>query len=323
MVHAHRELYLDLAGRSRVDEAVELCLSLLERGASPEEITLGLLRPAQRDVGGRWAIGAWSVAREHAASAVTDAALAAIGAATPAPTSGGLVAVACPSSEWHSLAARMVTHLLRWRGVAAECIGTLASDAALDELLTERRPRALALSCTMTSSLPAVARAVDIAARHDTAVLGGGCGFGRGGRYAGAVGVAAWELDVARVVGLLASWDTTGPPSGRQAAPEPLAYRRLLRHRDDVTTQLADRLGAEDEDADLGSREILDDVTEQVTALALAAARIGEASLLDDGLGDLVAVLAARGGSLAAAAERLPEATRAVVGRVSDRPDFA
>ena len=315
LVHAHREQYLDLAGRSDVDDAVELCLSLLDRGASAEEVTLGLLRPAQREIGELWALGAWSVAQEHAASAVTDAALAAISAAVPARTTGGLVAVACPSSEWHGLAARMVTQLLRWRGVAADYIGTLASDAALEELLTERRPQALALSCTMMSSLPAVARAVDVAARRETAVLGGGWGFGRGGRYAGAVGVAAWEHNVSRVVRLLASWDTTGPPTGQQAAPEPLAYRRLLRHRDDMAGQLADRLRVDD--ADPGSQEILSDAVAQVTALALAAARIGQASILDEGIGDLVAVLAPRGGPLAAAADRLPRAARAVFTRVA------
>jgi methanogenic corrinoid protein MtbC1 len=311
VVNAHRELYLDLAGRSLVDEAVELCLWLLDHGASAEEVTLGLLRTAQREIGERWALGAWSVAQEHAASAVTDAALAAISAAVPARTTGRLLAVACPSSEWHGLAARMVTLLLRWRGVAADYIGTLASDAALEELLAERRPQALALSCTMTSSLPAVARVVDLAARRQTAVLGGGRGFGRGGRYADAVGVAAWEHGASRVVRLLASWDATGPPMGRRAPPEPLAYRRLLRHRDDVATQLADRLRADD--ADPGSQEILSDTVEQVTTLALAAARIGQTSILDEGIGDLVAVLAPRGGALAAAADRLPGAARAVL----------
>jgi methanogenic corrinoid protein MtbC1 len=319
MVHAQHEVYLDLARRSLVDEAVELCLSLLDRGASPEEITLELLRPVQREIGEHWALGAWSVAQEHRASAVTDAALAAISAAAPARTTGGFVMVACPPSEWHGLAARMVTQLLRWRGVAAECVGTLASDAALEELLTERRPRALALSCTMTSSLPAVARVVDVAAQRETTVLSGGWGFGRGGRYAGAVGVTAWEHDVPRAVRVLATWDATGPPSGQKAAPEPLAYRLLLRHRDDVAARLTDRLRADE--VDPASREILTDAVEQVTALGLAAARIAQASILDEGIGELVAVLRRRGGPLAAAADRLPGAARAVFTDVAPHAD--
>ena len=319
LVGAQREGYLDLAGRSDVDGAVELCLSLLERGASPEDVTLGLLQPAQHHVGERWALGAWSVAQEHRASAVTDAALAAISAAVPARTSGEVVAVACPSTEWHGFAGRMVPQLLRWRGVAAEYTGTLASDAALAELLADRRPRALALSCTMTSSLPAVARAVDMATRRHTGVLGGGRGFGPGGRYAAAVGLVAWEHDVSGAVRLLATWDSTGPPGGPPAAPEPVAYRLLLRQRDDVAARLADRLGVEDADPD--SREILTDAAEQVTALALAAARIGEAAILDEGIGELVAVLARRGGLLAAAADRLPATARAVFRGGVQNPD--
>src|SRR5918997_1766375 len=233
MVHAQHEVYLDLARRSLVDEAVELCLSLLDRGASPEEITLELLRPVQREIGEHWALGAWSVAQEHRA--------------------------------------------------------------------------------------PAVTRVVDVAAQRETTVLSGGWGFGRGGRYAGAVGVTAWEHDVPRAVRVLATWDATGPPSGQKAAPEPLAYRLLLRHRDDVAARLTDRLRADE--VDPASREILTDAVEQVTALGLAAARIAQASILDEGIGELVAVLRRRGGPLAAAADRLPGAARAVFTDVAPHAD--
>ena len=164
-----RHAYLDLAGDGRVDEAVHLCLDLYDRGVAPEAIALRLLRPAQCEVGRRWSLGTGTVAQEHAVSAAADAALAALSAAAPARTRGDPVVVACPRTEWHGLAARMVTQLLRWRGVAAEFVGTLASDAALAQLVDDRRPRALALSCTMTSALPEVARAVVVAARliHD------------------------------------------------------------------------------------------------------------------------------------------------------------
>src|SRR5690606_7301252 len=102
-------------------------------------------------------------------------------------------------TEWHGLAARMVTQILRWRGVAADFVGTLASDAALGELLCQRRPRAIALSCTMSSALPDVVRSVVVAGRHGTAVLGGGRGFGRHGRYARSVGVAGWAAGASQL----------------------------------------------------------------------------------------------------------------------------
>lgn len=318
VVREYRDLYLDLAGHVRVDEAVELCLDLLDKGMGPEDITLRLLQPAQREVGQRWALGSWSVAQEHAASAVTDTALAALSAAVPARPQGDPVVVACPQTEWHGLAARMVTQLLRWRGVAADHVGTLASDSALEELLTERRPRALALSCTMTSALPSVARAVDVAAHHGTAVLGGGLGFGPEGRYARAVGVTAWDKHVSQVARRLARWDGTGCPDHQHAAPEPIAYRRLLRHRRDVAEEIADRLL--DGEVDPDGAEILRDAAEQVVALALAAARTGHVSILDEGVGELVAVLSQRPEAMSAIAVRLPAAVHTVVDRYRGGP---
>lgn len=318
VVREYRDLYLDLAGHVRVDEAVELCLDLLEEGMGPEDITLRLLQPAQHEVGQRWALGSWSVAQEHAASAVTDTALAALSAAVPARPQGDPVVVACPQTEWHGLAARMVTQLLRWRGVAADHVGTLASDSALEELLTERRPRALALSCTMTSALPSVARAVDVAANHGTSVLGGGLGFGPEGRYARAVGVTAWDEHVSQVARRLARWDGTGCPDHQHAAPEPIAYRRLLRHRRDVAEEIADRLLEGEVDPD--GAEILRDAAEQVVALALAAARTGHVSILDEGVGELVAVLSQRPEAMSAIAVRLPAAVHTVVDRYRGGP---
>jgi methanogenic corrinoid protein MtbC1 len=318
VMREYRDRYLDVAGHVQVDEAVELCLHLLDEGMRPEDITLQVLQPAQHEVGQRWALGSWSVAQEHAASAVTDMALAALSAAVPARPQGDPVMVACPQTEWHGLAARMVTQLLRWRGVAADHVGTLASDPALEELLTDRRPRALALSCTMTSALPGVARAVDVATRHGTAVLGGGLGFGPQGRYARAVGITACDTHVSEAARRLALWDGTGCPDHQHAVPEPIAYRRLVRHRRDIAEEIAESLL--EREVDPAGAEILRDAADQVVALALAAARTGHASILDEGVVELVAVLTERPEPTSAIAARLPVAAHAVVDRYRGGP---
>jgi hypothetical protein len=307
-------VFVDLAGEGRVEEAVDLCLELLDRGVAPEAIALQLLRPAQCEVGWRWSLGTWTVAQEHAASAVTDAALAALSAAAPAMTQGEPLVVACPRTEWHGLAARMVTQVLRWRGVAAEFVGTLASDAALDELLCRRRPRALALSCTVTSALPAVARAVVVAGRHGTAVVGGGQGFGPHGRYARSVGVAEWVAGAPQLARRIARWDRTGWPARAHPVPEPIGYRRLARHRRELarsvaTSLIGDEVRAEDVD-------LVRDAAEQVVAVALAAARTGHGSILGDGVAQLAADLGRRPAPVSAVAARLPT----VVLGVLDRP---
>lgn len=304
-----RHAYLELAGDGRVDEAVHLCLDLYDRGVPPEAIALRLLRPAQCEVGRRWSLGTWTVAREHAASAAADATLAALSAAAPARTEGDPVMVACPRTEWHGLAARMVTQLLRWRGVAADFVGTLASDAALAQLVDDRRPRALALSCTMTSALPDVARAVVVAGRHGTAVVGGGHGFGPRGRYARSVGVVEWMADAADLARRAARWDRTGWPAGAHPVPEPVGYRRLARRRGELARavaagligdELGDELGADDV-------ELVRDAAEQAVAVALAAARTGHGSILVDGVTELAASLGRRPTPVSAVAARLPD----------------
>ena len=307
-----RHAYLDLAGDGRVDEAVHLCLDLYDRGVAPEAIALRLLRPAQCEVGRRWSLGTGTVAQEHAVSAAADAALAALSAAAPARTRGDPVVVACPRTEWHGLAARMVTQLLRWRGVAAEFVGTLASDAALAQLVDDRRPRALALSFTMTSALPEVARAVVVAGRHETAVVGGGQGFGPQGRYARSVGVVEWVADAPELARRAARWDRTAWPAGAHPVPESVGYRRLVRRRHELARAVAARLIHDELGAD--DVELVRDAAEQVVAVALAAARTGHGSILADGVAELSASLGRRPSPVSAVAARLPGVVHAELG---------
>ncbi|MHB8342532.1 MAG: B12-binding domain-containing protein [Mycobacteriales bacterium] len=58
-------------------------------------LILELLAPAQLAVGLHWRSAKWTVADEHAATAVIDAALAAIESSTSVVRPGGAVLVAC------------------------------------------------------------------------------------------------------------------------------------------------------------------------------------------------------------------------------------
>lgn len=177
----------------------------------------------------------------------------------------------------------------------------------------------------MTSALPEAARAVggpargvDIAARHRTAVLGGGLGFGPHGRYARAVGVTTWVTGASEVTGRLAHWDRAGWPDHHRPVPEPIAYRRLVHHRRDIAEEVAERVL----DVEVGAEEseIIRDAAEQVAAVALAGARTGHASILEDGIGELVSVLGTRPEPLGAVAARLPDAAHAIVDRYRGSP---
>lgn len=304
-----------MAAAGRTEDAVALCLDLVDGGVPAPVVTARLVRLAPQQVGRR-AQGPGTIARLHAATAVADACLGVLASAAPATPGGAPIVVAGPADEWHCLAARMVTELLRWRGVAAEYAGTLASAEALDEALRARRPRALALSCSTAAALPGVASAVAVAAEHRVPVIGGGAGFGHQGRYASAVGVTAWAHGPREAVRRLALW-ARHPPVPAGPPPEPIAYRRLQRHRDALVEEvtavlLAGRTGP-------GAAGIAVDTARHAVALALAATRTGRPAILDAGLTATAASLARHAGQ-PDLGPRLGPALRQALGPHGSRP---
>jgi hypothetical protein len=253
------------------------------------------------------------VAQEHTATAVTDAALAALAAVVPGRPRGEPVLVACPEGEWHSLPGAMVTQLLRWRGIAVESIGTLPAAAALDDRLAAHRPRALALSCSTSASLPGAASAVAVAARHRVPVIAGGAGFGPQGRYAPSVGIFTWAAGAREVIRRLAIW-TRHPPVTPLPPPEPLACRRLVRMRYQIVDDIVDGLVTGSETGEV--LDVVRDASAQIVALTVAAARTGQPAILADGLAVIAATLAHRPDPLPAIGRRLPEHGLAVLDRL-------
>ena len=69
------EEYLEHAVVGDSRSGVRLTLNLLDRGVPFDEIIVGLLGVAQREVGERWLRNDWTVADEHLASGVTQKAL--------------------------------------------------------------------------------------------------------------------------------------------------------------------------------------------------------------------------------------------------------
>ena len=72
--------YLHLVGDGDEYGAVDMVTELLDDGVAPQRIMVGLIAPTQRRVGELWAANEWSVAREHAATAISERALAAVAA---------------------------------------------------------------------------------------------------------------------------------------------------------------------------------------------------------------------------------------------------
>jgi MerR family transcriptional regulator, light-induced transcriptional regulator len=194
--------------------AVAYVLGRVDAGADPVDVMLDLVAPAQREVGRRWAIGEWTVVREHAATAVSEAAVAALAARVPVVTAPrGHAAVACAEREWHSLPARLVAHTLRRDGWRATYLGASTPPAQLVRFLDESGADAVAISCSVAASLPAARRLIEAVRESGRPVLAGGPAFGRDAFRALALGASAWTGDPRRAAEILDELVGTAGPA--------------------------------------------------------------------------------------------------------------
>lgn len=190
----------ELAAARDVDGAVDLATSALSEG--PAADVVDALSRVQERVGGEWYRGTWTVADEHAATGVVDAALAAVQATRPpgGPRTGPLVVVACPEGEWHSLPARMLSVRLRHLGARVTFLGASMPADHLGADLAHRRPDVLAVSVATPLGLPAAIASIDAAHAVRVPVVLGGGALGTDERRAGALGADGWAANAADLV---------------------------------------------------------------------------------------------------------------------------
>lgn len=182
--------------------ATDLVLGLLDDGTPQQQITYEVLSPAQVRVGQMWEQGRWGVADEHAATAVTETALAALtAAAARPPTSGTHVVVACPEGEWHTLPARMIAGIAGSTGVRVTVLGPSLPAEHLGQRLEAGDVDLLALSCTLPTNLIGAVRSVAAAHAAGVPVIAGGRAFGLGPTRAHAIGADAWAPDADALLG--------------------------------------------------------------------------------------------------------------------------
>jgi B12 binding domain len=141
LLHDVMPHFLALVEARAATDAAALAVRQLELGYRPDQVIVDLLAAAQEEVGRRWHQGTWSVADEHQATAVTDAALYGVSAAADAPRSTrGTAAVVCALGDWHTLPARMAAELLRLDGWDVVFLGGSLPAADLTRWLSDARP---------------------------------------------------------------------------------------------------------------------------------------------------------------------------------------
>ena len=177
--------YLDALRKGDARAAHEVVDSLIDGGASFDEICEDVVRPALYRVGQLWESGELSVADEHVASAISDGILACIGPFSTAHLDGRRVLVCCSDGELHAIGARMVGETFAASEWAVEYLGASMPAESVASAAAERKVDVLALSTTMSEHLPAVADTIS-AAREEApglkVIVGGQAYAGDHGR---------------------------------------------------------------------------------------------------------------------------------------------
>ena len=121
---AHLESFLGHLDARDARAATELAVDLALAGATLPDLFGRLIGPAQAEVGRRWLQNAYSVADEHAATAIVDVVVAVLSTQVPPTSIGGpRVALTCPEGEWHVLPARLTAEVLTWGGCPTTFLG--------------------------------------------------------------------------------------------------------------------------------------------------------------------------------------------------------
>lgn len=180
------------------------------------QAVIALLADVQREVGRRWQDQDWTVADEHAATALADLALAAAALGFPlAEPILGTVVVTCAEEEWHVLPARMFAEQLRAHGWDVVFLGASIPADHLARYLARRPVVAVGVSCSVPVHLPGARRSIDAAHRAGVPVMAGGAGFGTTPARAAAVGADAWATSIEQAHRAASSWSGSPPPLAR------------------------------------------------------------------------------------------------------------
>ena len=282
-----------------------------------------LLVEVQREVGARWQSQRWTVADEHAASAIVDHALSVACAATGEPDRGRRVVVACVEDEWHVLPARMLAEQLRARGWATLFLGSSAPAEELGRFVAHADPVAVALSCSMDRNLPGARRSIHACHAAGVPVVVGGAAFADRARVA-ALGADGGSLVVDQLHALLEDW-ADQPPALASAAvesPPPLEGAARSRVLDDAVRTVVDRIHPLAEAGDHERARLRDDLDGLLRG-AEAAAHVGDPSIVVAHAAWLREVSEARGepaGLTAVALEALAAAAPAWLGLGRELP---
>jgi methanogenic corrinoid protein MtbC1 len=288
--------YLRALSRQDRSAAVDVATRAADARMSVAGVIEQVLAPAQAEIGVLTQRDDWSVADEHAATAITEVVLGVLALRQPTPVPRPApVVVTTPAGEWHGMAARMVAESLRSRGWDALFLGGDLPDDHLRRFLDRTRPAAVLLSCTMAAALPQLARSVDAATDADIPTIVGGRACGPDEHRGRAVGANGWAPDIEAAHALLSKWIDQGvAPPAAQRARIPAGYLELIGSRTELTDRLtaaADPSERSGDEPPLWARQIAAELVDVLAASLL----VDDPRLVESHVDWLTEMLDARG----------------------------
>jgi methanogenic corrinoid protein MtbC1 len=241
-----RDALLEAVAAADERRALAVAKELLDGGMTPAQLLLDVVAPVQRQVGRLWQSNEWSVAQEHAATAINERVItvATTRAAGAVPvTPKGHVVVACLDGEWHAIPPRIVGEILRESGWQVTFLGTSVPTSHLVSYLHQHGPDVVALSCTLSRSLPRAHQVITACRNTGTRVLVGGLGFGSHGQWAHALGVTSWAADAREAARLLDEGEPGEPGPAWRVRGADAEYTGLRSRRTELISGTMARLG--------------------------------------------------------------------------------
>ncbi len=211
ITQADVERFVDHLARRDRKAAARQALGLLEAGAAVQDLVQGLLGPAQAEVGRRWETNQYSVADEHAATAISDAVLGALAWRIDASEDQGHVVVTCAEGEWHSLPARMAAEVLRVHGWQVTFLGASTPADHLRQFVAEVGAVGVVISCSVPIVLGGAQRSVQAVQSAGVPALVGGRAFGPDDLRARRLGADGWAPHADAAARLLSGWRRRPP----------------------------------------------------------------------------------------------------------------
>ncbi|OBF25917.1 cobalamin-dependent protein [Mycobacterium sp. ACS4331] len=183
---------------------VALVDRMLDEGMAPVAVLTDVVAASQRVIGQRWERGEWSVAQEHAATAMAMAATEVVARrVADAPVTRGQVIVTCAEREWHWLPAAIIGCVLRAAGWQTTPLGPATSPMRLSQYIQDVGPEAVAVSCSVLGAVPTTRRFIEASTSAGVPVVVGGPAFGGDAVRAEALGATAWAADAQGAVAVM------------------------------------------------------------------------------------------------------------------------